>query len=138
MLARENAERLGLVDRVRFLRSNLLESVEPDFDMIAANLPYISTEDRQNLSREVLQDRKSTRLNSSHSQISYAVFCLKKQTQMSDSFHSLPNQLLDNSLSSYPDNGRVASLALCTGLLVTLCVVIPPFTFSRPQSSIPA
>src|SRR2546430_9323120 len=25
-----------------------------------------------------LQDRKSTRLNSSHSQISYAVFCLKK------------------------------------------------------------
>src|SRR5688572_33027234 len=26
-----------------------------------------------------LQDRKSTRLNSSHSQISYAVFCLKKK-----------------------------------------------------------
>src|SRR2546430_12551854 len=25
-------------------------------------------------------DRKSTRLNSSHSQISYAVFCLKKKT----------------------------------------------------------
>src|SRR5688572_32748154 len=33
------------------------------------------------LSRELLQvlDRKSTRLNSSHSQISYAVFCLKKK-----------------------------------------------------------
>src|SRR2546430_8585927 len=29
--------------------------------------------------REVV-DRKSTRLNSSHSQISYAVFCLKKNT----------------------------------------------------------
>src|SRR2546430_4133450 len=28
-----------------------------------------------------LGDRKSTRLNSSHSQISYAVFCLKKKTQ---------------------------------------------------------
>src|SRR5688572_32664620 len=27
------------------------------------------------------KDRKSTRLNSSHSQISYAVFCLKKKTQ---------------------------------------------------------
>src|SRR5256886_13181460 len=26
-----------------------------------------------------IQDRKSTRLNSSHSQISYAVFCLKKK-----------------------------------------------------------
>src|SRR5438309_6429876 len=29
----------------------------------------------------VALDRKSTRLNSSHSSISYAVFCLKKQTQ---------------------------------------------------------
>src|SRR5438270_10469826 len=28
----------------------------------------------------VERDRKSTRLNSSHSQISYAVFCLKKKT----------------------------------------------------------
>src|SRR5438270_2667905 len=28
-----------------------------------------------------LKDRKSTRLNSSHSQISYAVFCLKKKNQ---------------------------------------------------------
>src|SRR5688572_33361582 len=29
--------------------------------------------------RASAQDRKSTRLNSSHSQISYAVFCLKKK-----------------------------------------------------------
>src|SRR2546430_12808902 len=29
------------------------------------------------------RDRKSTRLNSSHSQISYAVFCLKKKTTSS-------------------------------------------------------
>src|SRR2546430_4465013 len=29
--------------------------------------------------QEVPVDRKSTRLNSSHSQISYAVFCLKKK-----------------------------------------------------------
>src|SRR2546430_9758595 len=29
----------------------------------------------------VREDRKSTRLNSSHSQISYAVFCLKKKTK---------------------------------------------------------
>src|SRR2546430_7048025 len=28
------------------------------------------------------RDRKSTRLNSSHSQISYAVFCLKKKKQV--------------------------------------------------------
>src|SRR5689334_24504677 len=30
-------------------------------------------------SLDFLQDRKSTRLNSSHSSISYAVFCLKKK-----------------------------------------------------------
>src|SRR2546427_9487877 len=30
---------------------------------------------------EVGRDRKSTRLNSSHSQISYAVFCLKKKKE---------------------------------------------------------
>src|SRR2546430_5566989 len=32
------------------------------------------------LSTNPQSDRKSTRLNSSHSQISYAVFCLKKKT----------------------------------------------------------
>src|SRR2546430_17699764 len=31
------------------------------------------------LDLSALRDRKSTRLNSSHSQISYAVFCLKKK-----------------------------------------------------------
>src|SRR6478672_5164194 len=56
MLARENAERLDLAHRVRFVRSNLLENVQPNFDLIVANLPYVSTEDRPNLSREVLHD----------------------------------------------------------------------------------
>src|SRR2546421_3623330 len=32
----------------------------------------------------VRRDRKSTRLNSSHSQISYAVFCLKKKNECAD------------------------------------------------------
>src|SRR3712207_7561533 len=34
----------------------------------------------QHLADAVQQDRKSTRLNSSHANISYAVFCLKKKT----------------------------------------------------------
>ena len=55
-LAGENAARLGLTDRVRFVRTHLLENAEGVFDLIAANLPYISTEQRQNLSREVLHD----------------------------------------------------------------------------------
>src|SRR2546430_5855820 len=33
-------------------------------------------------------DRKSTRLNSSHSQISYAVFCLKKKNKHLNTSHS--------------------------------------------------
>src|SRR2546421_7198204 len=34
--------------------------------------------------KDMLGDRKSTRLNSSHDQISYAVFCLKKKHQARD------------------------------------------------------
>src|SRR3712207_7931043 len=35
--------------------------------------------DRTRRGRRVVEDRKSTRLNSSHANISYAVFCLKKK-----------------------------------------------------------
>src|SRR2546428_4820025 len=35
------------------------------------------------------QDRKSTRLNSSHDQISYAVFCLKKKKKKNKRLYSL-------------------------------------------------
>src|SRR5688572_31327075 len=38
----------------------------------------------QSAGRTGIEDRKSTRLNSSHSQISYAVFCLKKKKKKSD------------------------------------------------------
>src|SRR5947209_15635200 len=34
-----------------------------------------------NIAERIGQDRKSTRLNSSHANISYAVFCLKKKKQ---------------------------------------------------------
>src|SRR2546430_4999578 len=43
-------------------------------DLIAAADPLGRVEQQRKA-----QDRKSTRLNSSHSQISYAVFCLKKK-----------------------------------------------------------
>src|SRR2546430_7825934 len=38
-----------------------------------------AVEPLQHVERVRVEDRKSTRLNSSHSQISYAVFCLKKK-----------------------------------------------------------
>src|SRR5688572_32121198 len=37
---------------------------------------------------DLVLDRKSTRLNSSHSQISYAVFCLKKKTKLPPFSHA--------------------------------------------------
>ncbi len=55
-LAQENAARLNLADRIRFLRSNLLENVDGTFDLVVANLPYISMQDRHTLSREVSHD----------------------------------------------------------------------------------
>jgi release factor glutamine methyltransferase len=55
-LAQENAAMLSLRGRVEFLKSRLLENVEGAFDLIVANLPYISTQERHTLSREVLHD----------------------------------------------------------------------------------
>src|SRR2546430_12070652 len=46
------------------------------------------------------RDRKSTRLNSSHSQISYAVFCLKKKTQY---LEAAPPTLLPPRPADSPD-----------------------------------
>src|SRR3989475_6508110 len=45
------------------------EAAAPEIDVGIARASEVGT----------LEDRKSTRLNSSHSQISYAVFCLKKK-----------------------------------------------------------
>src|SRR5256886_4946279 len=56
----------GVAHGARRLKSRFGASLEP-FTLI--RLTYFEKE----------SDRKSTRLNSSHSQISYAVFCLKKK-----------------------------------------------------------
>src|SRR3712207_6929249 len=37
------------------------------------------------------RDRKSTRLNSSHANISYAVFCLKKKNNLTHLFFTIPS-----------------------------------------------
>ena len=55
-LARENAERLGSKDQVQFQKNDLLENLPERFDLIVANLPYISMQDRHLLAREVLHD----------------------------------------------------------------------------------
>src|SRR5688572_31234103 len=67
----------------------------PSRDFLMRTLPYFETDEKVGMVQarwghinqdyslltkiqSILLDRKSTRLNSSHSQISYAVFCLKK------------------------------------------------------------
>jgi release factor glutamine methyltransferase len=55
LLAHENAVRLG-VARVQFLKSDLLEKIDGKFDLVVANLPYISRHDRNQLAPEVLRD----------------------------------------------------------------------------------
>src|SRR2546430_11305662 len=54
----------------------------------------------------VKSDRKSTRLNSSHSQISYAVFCLKKKKQVSkhDTAHLFNHSSPHHSDTSLPSS----------------------------------
>src|SRR5690606_8157505 len=55
---------------------SILRIIDTDVDSVLANFddPY-----KVNLISFMEKDRKSTRLNSSHVKISYAVFCLKKK-----------------------------------------------------------
>src|SRR2546430_8324573 len=47
-------------------------------------------------------DRKSTRLNSSHSQISYAVFCLKKKKKINKTYSTIKHYTSPLSLARAP------------------------------------
>src|SRR5688572_31216387 len=61
---------------------------------VHTDVHFVREGDKQHIDRVLTieggvdaEDRKSTRLNSSHSQISYAVFCLKKKTKKRGSRH---------------------------------------------------
>jgi len=55
-LARENAERLGIPDRIHFHLGHLLEKIEGTFDLIVANLPYVAAGEAAQLAPEVRHD----------------------------------------------------------------------------------
>src|SRR5258708_18894180 len=63
-------------------RSAEQRTVHPQAPVVGdkPELPEFVHEKIYSRSRRADQDRKSTRLNSSHQIISYAVFCLKKKT----------------------------------------------------------
>src|SRR2546430_9322474 len=76
---------LSLHDALPIFHSPKIERIEVTAigDVNRAKLYYlrgkVGKRARVRAKRGVALDRKSTRLNSSHSQISYAVFCLKKK-----------------------------------------------------------
>src|SRR2546430_16421948 len=61
--------------------SSLDEINRTNVSRLSVAWTYRTAELGAGLARAGKLDRKSTRLNSSHSQISYAVFCLKKKKQ---------------------------------------------------------
>src|SRR2546430_12607621 len=67
-------------------------------------------------------DRKSTRLNSSHSQISYAVFCLKKKTIVIDiTSHRNISPIHDTTGPQDRLQRHAAGLRLVPTALILLC-----------------
>src|SRR2546427_5100317 len=59
--------------------SDLLENASKEEETEILGQVHAEPELEADVFEELDEDRKSTRLNSSHSQISYAVFCLKKK-----------------------------------------------------------
>src|SRR5205085_11640355 len=72
---RETAEAYGIDRKIRF--GHRIERAS--FSSKGARWTVTVRDDRSESCDRTRRDRKSTRLNSSHSQISYAVFCLKKK-----------------------------------------------------------
>jgi release factor glutamine methyltransferase len=52
-LARENAQRLGVADRVEFRAGNLIDPITESLDLLAANLPYIEDKDWPYLAKTI-------------------------------------------------------------------------------------
>jgi len=55
-VARRNAERHAVADRIEFVCTSWLDDVEGTFDILAANPPYVRSVDRRGLSADVLQE----------------------------------------------------------------------------------
>src|SRR5690554_5247495 len=68
------------------------------------------------------EDRKSTRLNSSHVRISYAVFCLKKKirhSRFADAAHSLHGRRVQRLLSDHAPPSVIYTLSLHDALPIS-------------------
>src|SRR3712207_7898353 len=84
--------RSALEDLRQFLRRQLPDYMIPTHFALLETLPQ--TPSGKTDRRALPPDRKSTRLNSSHANISYAVFCLKKKKKVLSSPSNAYNSLL--------------------------------------------
>src|SRR5215203_2544823 len=64
---------------------------------------HVSRGTRRTPAGPVLRDRKSTRLNSSHANISYAVFCLKKKNSQLGDFQRAKRNDITRIVAEQPD-----------------------------------
>jgi release factor glutamine methyltransferase len=55
-VARQNAVRHGVADRIEFVCTSYLDGVDGPFDLITANPPYVRDIDKRGLSADVLQE----------------------------------------------------------------------------------
>src|SRR2546430_4878551 len=109
---------------------------EADRAQVVEHVNQLGPKRAQGLSTgDYIRDRKSTRLNSSHSQISYAVFCLKKKKE-AENHSSLEFSALE-CISHPPTNTRGSFLVLRRRYSPMACVSKPRPRYGAPCSRDP-
>src|SRR5947209_18257477 len=79
-LSLHDALPISVLDDDRRAHDDQAEIDPPEAHQVAGDAPQVHQVAREeHRQRDRQRDRKSTRLNSSHANISYAVFCLKKK-----------------------------------------------------------
>src|SRR5215475_10220817 len=79
------------------------------------------------------QDRKSTRLNSSHVKSSYAVFCLKKKKEVGLAFHG---GAVHGGGTTFFSFGHLPSPLISSALLFFLMIRRPPRSTLFPYTTL--
>src|SRR5688572_30853866 len=90
---------LSLHDALPIFGALVADALDQEVDaLLGAHLAEVELQAEHDPRRAVriVLDRKSTRLNSSHSQISYAVFCLKKKKKQKKDTIQLTQAVMSN------------------------------------------
>src|SRR2546430_7699870 len=97
---------------IRFTRWLLLESAASASMVPVSTIPGRGSASHSGSRSAASADRKSTRLNSSHSQISYAVFCLKKKKKKETPFKTAVKKKRSASFRNNQHNAIIIAYSL--------------------------